>query len=129
VAEINLDTVEVWRGWQERKLLVARCQSCGTWISLPRAICPECWSDNVVAEVADGHGHLLAFSVPRVGPDAAEPVVTGIVTLDGAPGARLLARIVGCPPGELEAGAPVALDWREEHGTVFPQFVVAEESQ
>jgi hypothetical protein len=122
VAQLNHDTAECRQGWQRRELLIARCQNCETWIHPPRGICPQCWSDTVHAEAVDGAGHLVTWSLPRTGTDAAQPVITGVVAMDAAPGVRLLARIVDCPAGQVEVGMPLTVDWRGEDGGVVPQF-------
>jgi uncharacterized OB-fold protein len=125
MAQINHDTAAVWEGWQQRELRIAHCQSCGAWINLPKQICPECWSDDVAAEPVDGAAHLGAYSLPRTAPGVTEPVVTGVVSLDAAGNARMLARIVGCSVEELVTGLPLVLDWREDDGHVLPQFTAA----
>jgi uncharacterized OB-fold protein len=122
MAQVNHDTAEVWEGWQRHELRIGHCQACGKWINLPKPFCPECWSDDVVTEVVDGAAHLVTFSVPRTFGDEAEPVVTGIVSLDAADDVRMVARIAGCPPDDVVSGMALTLDWREEDGAVFPQF-------
>src|SRR5947209_1027434 len=102
VATINHDTAQFWEGCQQRELRVAHCQECGTWIHLPRWVCPSCWSDNVAVEVVDGAAHLLAYSLPR----GTDPTITGVVALDAAEGVRMLARIVGCTQVEVRTGMP-----------------------
>jgi uncharacterized OB-fold protein len=121
MSAINHDTAELWQGWQQRTLRFPRCEDCGTWIHPPRPFCPDCWSDRVVSTPVDGAGRLLTYSLPRLPPGAAQPVVTGVVALDGADGVRLLTRIA-CPPERVTIGMPLTLDWRDENGTAYPQF-------
>ncbi|HVU72866.1 MAG TPA: zinc ribbon domain-containing protein [Mycobacteriales bacterium] len=126
MAKITHDTAEVWQGWQQRELRIAHCQACGTWVHPPRRICPECWSDDVHADVAGGTGHLLAFSFPRPAPDATEPIVTGVVALDDAEGVRLLAPIVDCARDDVRTGMALSLTWGDAN---VPQFRPAERAQ
>jgi hypothetical protein len=122
MAQINLDTSPVWQAWQRRELGLTRCQACGTWIHLPKLICPTCWSDDVAVELADGRGHVVTYSLPRATPGVTEPVVTAVVELDNADGVRLLTRLLRCAPAEVEAGMAVELAWAEDAGVVTPAF-------
>jgi uncharacterized OB-fold protein len=126
VPHINHDSAEFWEGCQQHELRIARCQDCGTWIHLPRRVCPDCWSDHVATEVVDGAGRLLTYSLPRAAADATEVTITGVVALDGADGVRLLTRIVGCVPDEVSIGMPLIVDWRAEEAGTVPQFRPAE---
>lgn len=129
MAQVTRDTVDVWRGWQRRELRIARCQSCGAWIHLPKRVCPQCWSDDVCAEIADGAGHLVAYSVPRSGGEGAAPVVCGVVALDHAPGVRILARIVACTPAEVRPGMALSVTWYEDATATVPAFEPAGAAQ
>jgi len=118
---VTYDTRVHWEGWQARRLLINRCGDCGTWIHFPRRLCPDCWSENVTPEPVDGSGRLVSWSLPRT-PPGAPPVVTGVVALDAAPGARILAQVTGVDPDELTIGMALELGWRDEHGHTVPEF-------
>jgi hypothetical protein len=122
MAQINYDTSPVWNAWQRRELGLTRCQSCGCWIHLPKHICPNCWSDDVAVELADGHGHVVTYSLPRAMTGTSEPVVTAIVQLDNADGVRLLARLLRCSPAEVRDEMAVELTWAEDGGITMPAF-------
>ena len=125
MATITHDTAEVWEGWQQRELRIARCHACRTFVHPPTRVCPACWSDDVSAEIVDGAAHLLTFSFPRLAPGATEPVVTGVVTLDAAAGVRLLAPVVDCAPEDVATGMALTLSWGDADGISIPQFTPA----
>jgi uncharacterized protein len=122
MAKINHDTSPVWQAWQRRELGLTRCQSCGTWIHLPKYVCPNCWSDDIAVEVADGRGHVVTYSLPRAMPGSPEPVVTAVVELDNAAGVRLLARLLRCSPAAVSDGMAVELAWAADAGITTPAF-------
>jgi len=59
------DTVEYWRGCERSELVIARCDSCETWIHPPRAVCPKCWSDDVGHYPVAGKAKVYSYaSIP-----------------------------------------------------------------
>jgi uncharacterized OB-fold protein len=100
----------------ESKLMGARCQSCEALHVPPRAICPDCFGEEMVWEQMRGDGKLVAFTTVHIAPtamleagyDRKHPYCAGIVQL--AEGPRISAQILGLDalhPEEIEVGMPV----------------------
>ncbi len=95
-----------WDATAEGKILLPRCDDCGTVIWYPRTTCPECMSTNVSWFEASGRGTIYSFAVVRRqgGPwRDALPYVLAYVELDEGP--RVLTNIVDSL--ELEVGQRV----------------------
>ena len=51
-----------WEGARAGELRILRCQSCGTYIHLPRPICRHCQSFDLASEKVSGKATLYAFT-------------------------------------------------------------------
>ena len=104
-------------GWlAERKLMGARCQSCGALYAEARPMCPDCFGDDMAWEQLSGHGKLAAFTTVYIAPTAMieagfgrdNPYVTGIVALDEGP--SISGQVVGVDAkgaGQVAVGMPL----------------------
>jgi uncharacterized OB-fold protein len=84
-----------WDATAEGKILLPRCNDCGTVIWYPRTTCPECMSSDVSWFEASGRGTIYSFAIVRRqgGPwRDALPYVLAYVELDEGP--RVLTNIV-----------------------------------
>jgi uncharacterized OB-fold protein len=124
---VDHDSAPHFRGRLERRLLLNRCGSCGTWHHPPKPICPACWSAQVQATPVSGAGtvHLTVFlhqgpPAPRVDYATPYPVVT--VELDEQPGLRFTSTVVGAANDDITIGRRVRLDWIDRGGVPLPVF-------
>jgi uncharacterized protein len=104
------ETDEFWAGTAEGRLLLARCDTCGTVIWYPKACCPECGGLSVSWHQASGVGTIYSFTVVHRahGPFRdAVPFVVAYVEL--AEGPRVLTNIVECEPDQVFIGQQVRL--------------------
>lgn len=102
------DNAEFWAATAEGRLLLRRCDSCGTVIWYPRPVCPDCHSTSTSWFDASGRGHVYSFTVVRRarGPfAAAAPYVLAYVELEEGP--RVMTNIVECDPEQVRIGLPV----------------------
>ena len=94
----------------------SRCRSCGALHVPPRAMCPDCFGDEIEWEALDGKGTLSAFTAVHIAPTAmieagygrSNPYVAGIVHLIEGP--AISGQIVGVDPAhpeDIEIGMPV----------------------
>jgi len=106
----------------EHKLMASRCTKCENRYVPPRAICPNCHSEELEWVETSGKGKLAAFTVIYSGPtfmmeqgfDRKNPYVSGIVELEE--GVRVSARITGVDPTkptEIKIDSPVNVDFVE----------------
>src|SRR3954465_15830764 len=124
---VDRDSAPHYRGRVQRRLLINRCRSCGTWHHPPKPICPACWSSDVEATEVAGTGtiHLVVFlhqgpPAPDVDYATPHPVVT--VELDEQPGLRFTSTVAGTPNDDVVIGRRVRLDWVERGGDPLPVF-------
>src|SRR5437660_3329888 len=106
-----------WRGARERKLLILRCQRCGTYIHLPRPVCRACRSFDLEPEEVSGQGSLYTYTVTyrafhpffvdRV------PYVLAVVELVEQAGLRMVSTLVGVEEASIEFGMPVQVEFEE----------------
>ena len=93
---------------REGRLLLPRCPRDGFFF-YPRSRCPECLGDDWEWEPASGRGTVYAFTVDRIGHDAAlasrAPFVIAVVELEEGP--RMTAGIAGCDVDAVRVGMPV----------------------
>jgi hypothetical protein len=99
-----------WEAARREQLVARRCGSCDRPSWPPRAACPHCGSlDLSWCDIA-GTGQLFTWTVightSIAGFKEALPFAVGIVEVDGAPGVRMVGRILS-DPAELAIDAPV----------------------
>lgn len=97
-----------WAATAEGRLVLPRCNSCGTVIWYPRGICPECHSTEISYIDSPGNGVIYSFTITRHGPGeyrGADAFVLAYVELDEGP--RVMTNIVECPFEELHIGQRV----------------------
>jgi len=104
-----------WEAAARRELHIQRCQSCGTYIHLPRPICRSCHSFDLAGERVSGRGTLYSFSethkafhpffVDRV------PYLIAVVELVEQPGLRLHTNLVGIGEPDVRFGMQVEVDF------------------
>jgi uncharacterized OB-fold protein len=98
-----------WSGLRDERVLLQRCDECGTWVYYPRSRCPHCLSDHLTWTEVDGRGTVYTFSIavqPTAPPFADEvPQLLAIVEL--TEGVRLSTTLVGVEPAAVAVGMPV----------------------
>ena len=108
---VTPETEEFWAATAEGRLLLRRCDDCGTVIWYPRAHCPGCGSQRTSWSDASGNGTVYAFTVVHRsvvdGFREAVPYVVAYVELEEGP--RVMTNIVDCDPGSVEVGMPVTV--------------------
>jgi uncharacterized OB-fold protein len=102
-----------WEATKSRRLLVQRCDDCGTSVWYPRLRCTGCFSERLTWVESSGAGAVYTFNVmhkpanPMTADEA--PYVIALVDLDD--GYRMLTNISGCPPESVRCGQRVEVCW------------------
>jgi uncharacterized protein len=121
---VNPETMDFWAGTAEGRLLLKRCQDCGSVIWYPRAICPECSSLDTEWFEASGRGRVYSYTVNYRGEGAYQdcgPFVLAYVELDEGP--RVMTNIVGTDDADLAVGLPVEVVFHDTaEGSALPRF-------
>ncbi len=125
--QLDHDNKSQYRGWLNRRLLINRCDDCGSWHERPRPCCPACWSPNVTPTEVAGTGtiHMAIFlhqGPPAEGVDYSVPHPVVTVELDEQPGLRVSSTVIESPNDEITIGRRVTLGWIERSGSPIPVF-------
>ena len=131
---IDHDNKAIFRARLDHRLLVNRCDDCGTWHQPPSPICPSCWSSNVTPTEVSGRGtiHMAIFlhqGPPAEGVDYSTPHPVVTVELDEQQGLRFTSTVVGSANEDIRIGERVELDWIERGGMPLPVFRLGSPSQ
>lgn len=129
---IDHDNIEHYRALMQRRLVINRCQDCGSWIYPHRPMCPKCLSWDVGPAEVSGHGKLYMYTVLQQSRDPdnplSEPMQVAAIELAEQAGLRYLSQVVGCPLEALRHDMPVELTWIEQSGRTWPAFRPAAEA-
>ncbi|MBZ5496458.1 MAG: Zn-ribbon domain-containing OB-fold protein [Acidobacteriia bacterium] len=103
-----------WREIPQRyRLEAGKCTSCGEVFFPPRLICTKCRCRRFETVKLHDEGHLVTYTVIRVGPSQfadQTPYAVGIVELDG--GVRITIQIVDCEFDKLVMGQRMRIEFR-----------------
>lgn len=118
----DLDTGPFFAAASEGRLVLQRCNDCGTLLHVPRAHCHGCGGWDTSWEEQSGRGRLYTWTAVthQVHPAHPVPYTVVVVKLDDTD-ANLMGRIPGTP--ELRAGQPMEV-WFEDlgEGVVLPNW-------
>lgn len=106
----------------EKKLMGSHCTTCNRDFLPPRAICPNCHSDQLTWIEFSGKGKLAAFTSIFIAPTAMieagygrdNPYLAGVVELEE--GVKISAQILGVDAGrpqEVKIGTPLQAEFVE----------------
>jgi uncharacterized OB-fold protein len=120
-------TAPFWEGANEGRLLIQRCQQCGTYIHLPRPICRNCLSFDLQYEQVSGRATLYSFTITyrAFHPYYVDkvPYVLASVDLVEQAGLRFLSRLTDVEEADLRIGMDLAVEFTDlEPGFAVPLF-------
>jgi len=106
----------------EKKLMGSHCNTCNKDFLPPRAICPNCHSDQLTWIEFSGKAKLAAFTSIFIAPTAMNaagygrdnPYLSGVVELDE--GVKISAQVLGMDaskPEEVKIGTPLQVEFVE----------------
>jgi uncharacterized OB-fold protein len=121
----NADSLPYWNAAREHRLLIRKCNACGSLHFMPRYLCPECWSDQLEWVESKGSGSVHSFTVIRRAPVATfaerTPYVVALIDLDEGP--RMIANVIGEGALSVAIGDMVQVTFEDRgDGAVVPQF-------
>ena len=125
VPEVDPETEPYWAAAANGELLVRECSDCGLVYHYPRALCPDCFSEDVEWREASGYGDVYSYSAARTmsgWPEEDLPLVLAYVQLDEGP--RLMTNI-DADPEDVEIGTRVEVRFvdTEDEDVSIPVFV------
>lgn len=118
-------TAPYWDAAREGRLVVQECRTCGKAWHPPLPRCPHCHCADLGWRPVSGNGTVYTYTVVRHPTHFAFadkiPYVLALVEL--AEGPRLVTALQGIEPGEVQAGQPVHVVFREvADGVTLPYF-------
>jgi uncharacterized OB-fold protein len=112
---ITRDSAGFWDACRRHELVIQRCAVCGTFRHPPEPCCPSCRSFAFTWQPVSGRGRIFSFAVVhRPFLPALEqhvPYAVIVVTLDDAPGVRIVSNLVGTAPEEARIDLEVEIVW------------------
>ena len=123
------DSVELWEGLKDGKLLLQMCAHCGDIQYYRQEMCCNCLSDNVQSFEASGKATIHSFSVVHRAPGPAfiadTPYAVLLVELEEGP--RMISSLVGSDPNTIEMDMKVELVTEKLTDDIsLPRFKLAE---
>jgi uncharacterized OB-fold protein len=114
-----------WTGGADGQLLIARCDSCATYVHPPRPVCPGCASPSVTPSAVSGRGTVYSYTLSNYQWVATmpPPYVVAEVELAEQPGLIVLTNLVGVEPAEVRVGLPVEVRFVPTGDAHVPVFV------
>jgi uncharacterized OB-fold protein len=122
--ERSPETDDFWKATADGRLLLKRCDDCGTVSWYPKFLCASCGSLHLLSFDASGRGEVYSFTVVHRGLGVyaeAAPYVIAYVELEEGP--RVLTNIVGCAPDVVHIGQRVRLEFSDTgNGSALYRF-------
>lgn len=119
-----------WDAVADRRLVLQRCDKCGTFWFPPGPVCQGCASSSFTWTPSSGRGFILSHCrfhqlyFPTLAPLI--PYVVGVVRLVEGP--RVVANVTASDEREIRIGAPVRAYFSQDaDGFIVPVFGVSHE--
>lgn len=105
-----------WDAAAEHRLVIQRCDECGTWRHYPQERCPQCTSDAWTWQAVSGRGTIYTFTVTHQAfhPYWADRVPYAVATIELDEGVRLVSDLPPTDTDRVAIGAPVEVFFDEE---------------
>lgn len=121
----SIETKPFWEAVQQRRLVMPKCDACGTVTFPPTVACPQCDGAAFTWTEMSGRGTVFSFVVYyRVyHPAFADkvPYVVAVIALEEGP--RIVSNVVGIPVDDVECEMPVSVVYEEvRDGYLIPKF-------
>jgi uncharacterized OB-fold protein len=121
-------TEPFWQAAKERRLVVPRCGSCGTYRMPPTPFCPECQSTSIDWTELSGRATVYSYAIVHGFPGLPDiTLVPAVIEFPDAPGARLVSNVVGATPEDVRIGLDLVVDFHPvSDGWLLPVFRAAQ---
>jgi len=114
---ITPESERYWQAASQQRLFLRECADCGLVYHYPRALCPDCLSDDVSWIEADGTGTVYSYTVSQQiaeWPDEELPAITAYVELSEGP--RIMTCLVDYEPADVSVGTDVEVQFVDSAG-------------
>ena len=122
--ELTPENHAFWTGGARGELMIVHCDACDHAIHPPELICPVCLSRQVTPRAALGSGTIHSFTINHQAwlPNLPVPYALAVADLDGEPGVRLTAQLLGVDPDSVAIGQKVRISFVQVEDVWIPQF-------
>lgn len=122
--ELTPENTAFWTGGADGRLMIAFCRDCDHAIHPPQIVCPKCWSERVESRAVAGTGTVYSHTVNHQpwAPGMAVPFALAVVDVDGAPGVRVTAEVVGADADSVAIGQRMKVTFLHIDEIWFPQW-------
>ncbi|HEX5588105.1 MAG TPA: OB-fold domain-containing protein [Acidimicrobiia bacterium] len=119
-----------WDGVTEHRLVIQRCDHCGTYMHLPRIVCRVCLSTELSPAEVSGRAVLRTWTIPQAPFDPYYQqhigYVLAVVELVEQPHLTMVTNVVDCAEADLRIEMPLQVTFREvAPGVTLPLFAPA----
>jgi len=113
-----------WDGAAAGRLMLMRCNACGTWRLPSRMHCDRCLSTDSRWEQASGRGTVRTFGImhQRYHPGFANDIPYNVTIVELEEGPRLPTNVVGVSNADIQIGMKVVVDWERHEDVTLPKF-------
>ncbi len=128
---IDEESKGFWEACEREELFVQQCADCELRRYYPRALCPECMSDEARWVRCSGKGTVYTFTVvyQNQAPGFRERLPYVLAYVELAEGIRMLTNIDDCDPQDVRIGMSVEVVFRDAgDGIKIPLFVPSSSS-
>lgn len=98
-----------WQAAHKGKLKIQYCSHCNSYQHYPRAICANCWHDDIEWKRCSGKGTVYSFSICYAAGlpsfKGETPYVVAMVELEE--GVMMTTNIINCKPSDVTIDMPV----------------------
>jgi uncharacterized OB-fold protein len=123
--EFRPETQPYWDACKRHKLVLPKCKTCGRFFFYPRALCPNCMSQDLEWVEASGKAKVWTFATHHMGPSKAykgePPYVVAMIEIQE--GVMMMTNIVNCKPEDVRIGMDVEVVFDDVTSEVtLPKF-------
>jgi uncharacterized OB-fold protein len=125
IPSVTPDMREFFAGAREGRLIVQKCDNCGTLRFPAYEICAKCSSTKAKWVPVSGRGEVFSFNIMHqvYHPAFAAEVPYAVVVVELEEGCKFVSNLVGINPHEIRCGMPVEVVFEKVSDEVsLPKF-------
>jgi len=120
-------TTFFWEGANQGRLMIQRCDDCGTYIHWPRPVCKRCLSFSLTPTQVSGRGSVYTYTVAvqAFHPwfESRVPYLLAVIELEEQTNLKLVSHLVECDEQDAAIGMPVEVVFeRVDDELTLPMF-------
>lgn len=122
--ELTAENTAYWKGGADGALMIVFCDDCDHAIHPPQRVCSSCLSQNVSPRAVSGTGVVYTYTVNHQPwtPDMSVPFALAVVDVDGAPGVRVTAEVVGMAAQDVAIGQRMRVRFQQVDDVWLPEW-------